>query len=125
MLTTSLQCPSCDAHLTRREAGDGWCEACGKQLPPAVTAAAARRSRPDAQPGDLFAVLGKCLTWIGVVGFVLCLVAVPLLLTGSLLPMGHLPDDQQDRAVGKIAVGLVSTAFGFASLIGVGRWLRN
>jgi hypothetical protein len=39
-------CPKCSAGLSPQEVADGWCEACGKKLPPALRAA------PAAAPGN-------------------------------------------------------------------------
>lgn len=38
-------CPTCDVAISRREAGEGWCEACGSRLPAATRERAAASMR--------------------------------------------------------------------------------
>ena len=40
-----VTCPSCDTRLSEPEQLDGWCESCGKSLPPHISAAAAKHHR--------------------------------------------------------------------------------
>jgi hypothetical protein len=59
-----VTCPNCDARLGEPEQLDGWCETCGKALPPHVTAAAHKqhrhgRHRDEANPATPVAPAGQ------------------------------------------------------------------
>ncbi len=41
----SITCPNCDARLSESEQLDGWCDTCGKALPPHISAHAAKNRR--------------------------------------------------------------------------------
>ena len=45
----SVTCPNCRAVLPPQEIADGWCESCGKRLPPFVLSGATHDTRPIAQ----------------------------------------------------------------------------
>jgi hypothetical protein len=124
-----LHCPYCDAALTVQETADGWCETCGKRLPPAVTAptsvAGDRPGQSERQPDSGVSWFGKWLTRICIAGLLLSvgscvgfLFVKPWLLKG-------LPDAQQDYVVGEITVGLILLAVGFGCFFSVARWFRR
>jgi hypothetical protein len=110
-------CPSCGATVSVREAADGWCDACGKQLPPSPLAGSASQLPPDGGPS----ALGKWLTWVGVAGLLLCLGSLVALYW---LPLGPL-EARQDSLGGEMKVVLLFLAVAFGSLIAYARRFRR
>ncbi len=121
-----LQCPSCSVALTRQEAADGWCETCGKRLPPSrAVAATAPHPRLRAAPTTNLSVLGKWLAWLGLAGLLLCLAScLGLLFVGPLLP-GSISKAQRDEATGDIAAGLFWLALTCVLLYVLGKRFRR
>jgi hypothetical protein len=69
----ALKCPNCDAALPASEVAGGWCESCGKKLPPSITPADAPK-REAARPGEG----GGGVTLFGIIWTVVLLAVGPL-----------------------------------------------
>jgi len=54
----SVSCPNCDARLSESEQLEGWCDRCGKSLPPHISAAAAKHHRLESRRGETNAFAG-------------------------------------------------------------------
>jgi hypothetical protein len=70
---SNVQCPSCQVVLPPQEVADGWCENCGKQIPPYVRSAAtgkseSRQGRPETTPARTRVSIGGYFT---VVAFII------------------------------------------------------
>ena len=85
----SATCTTCTAKLSTKEIAEGWCDNCGKKLPPALTRpAAAERSsaRPSDAPGESRGGRVGLMT-----GMIIGAVIFALLMSGPLKGMGLLP----------------------------------
>jgi hypothetical protein len=100
---STVPCPYCNTRLSRAELAHGWCEACGKKLPPRIAGVprgiGPEQSRQRSE-GKL-SQLADGLSRVSVAGMLFTLASclgVPV--WGWLLPSHHLPEPEE------IGVGL-------------------
>jgi len=117
---TALTCLHCGAGLSRQEAADGWCEACGKKLPPSMRAAAAgagtsRDPRADVQHGGCW--ISSLGTVLMCASFLLGVLFVAFLLCHRSIPWpAHIDDATKSKVLGDFGYGLLMLAVSCGAL---------
>jgi hypothetical protein len=106
---STVPCPYCNAGLRRTEVADGWCESCGKKLPPRIARVASgmRSERCRQQSEGMLSRLATWLSRVSVAGMLFTLagcIGIPV--WGSRLPFDHLPQPEQIGA--GLAVALLT-----------------
>ncbi|HJZ57587.1 MAG TPA: hypothetical protein VKE74_21640 [Gemmataceae bacterium] len=80
-MRSSVNCPFCDARLAPEELAEGWCETCGKKLPPRTR----RQAHPSPREPAPTALASGLRTGLGILGI---LVGLLCLVVG----LSHLPN---------------------------------
>jgi len=117
VLMKSAVCPTCDATLNPLEIADGYCDACGKQVPAYAVRAAGRAVAFGSAPGarQVSAELDKARKQMS--GILFAIAALQLVCGVMLLAIGS----RHHRVSGIAVVELAGIAIVFGSL---GLWAR-